>query len=54
VKLLEQARHVLRIQRFARPGHADVSTTMIYTHALSNGVAGVRSPLDLPPPSSTR
>jgi site-specific recombinase XerC len=29
-------------------GHADVSTTMIYTHALTNGVAGVCSPLDRP------
>jgi hypothetical protein len=28
---------------------------MIYTHALTNGVAGVRSPLDLTPaPSSAR
>jgi site-specific recombinase XerD len=28
-------------------GHADVSTAMIDTHALTNGVAGVRSPVDL-------
>jgi site-specific recombinase XerC len=27
-------------------GHADVSTTMIYTHVSQQGVAGVRSPLD--------
>jgi integron integrase len=34
-------------------GHADVSTTMIYTHVLKVGGGGVRSPLDalLPPPS---
>jgi integron integrase len=34
-------------------GHADVSTTMIYTHVLNNGVAGVRSPLDLAPTPGT-
>jgi hypothetical protein len=28
-------------------GHKDVSTTMIYTHVMEQGVAGVRSPLDL-------
>jgi integrase len=27
-------------------GHADVSTTMIYTHVLNQGGAGVKSPLD--------
>ena len=27
-------------------GHRDVSTTMIYTHVLSRGGRGVRSPLD--------
>ncbi len=35
-------------------GHADVSTTMIYTHVLNKGGRGVRSPLDaggLDPPS---
>ena len=27
-------------------GHADVATTMIYTHVLQQGAGGVRSPLD--------
>src|SRR5574343_172376 len=36
-------------------GHSDVSTTMIDTHVLKVGGAGVRSPLDaLPPLTSER
>ena len=27
-------------------GHADVSTTQIYTHVLNRGARGVRSPFD--------
>jgi len=27
-------------------GHADVKTTMIYTHVLNRGAGGVLSPLD--------
>jgi site-specific recombinase XerD len=27
-------------------GHADLKTTMIYTHVMTKGARGVRSPLD--------
>lgn len=42
--LLEESHDIRTVHEL--PGHSDVGSTMIYTHVLNRGPAGLRSPAD--------
>lgn len=42
--MLESGKDIRRVQEFL--GHADVRTTMIYTHVMKKNLQGIESPLD--------